>query len=85
MPQELLNEIHGSWFDPSNPVVKMSGSLREDLISELVAWEHQADLVLTLGTSLSGMNSDRLVTTAMKKRAQGKSLGAVIVSLQKTR
>jgi len=81
----VLNEIHGSWFDPSNPVVKMSGSLRDDLISDLVGWEHKTDLVLTLGTSLSGMNSDRLVTTAVKKQSQGKSLGAVIVSLQKTR
>merc|ERR1711998_786375 len=22
VPQEMVNEIHGSWFDPSNPVVK---------------------------------------------------------------
>ena len=26
-PQEKINEIHGSWFDPANPVVKYDGSL----------------------------------------------------------
>jgi hypothetical protein len=29
--QEKINEVHGSWFDPSNPVVKYSGSLHERL------------------------------------------------------
>src|SRR4051812_28671491 len=29
-PQEKVNEIHGAWFDPSNPVVQFSGSLRTD-------------------------------------------------------
>merc|ERR1712093_299411 len=28
-PQECINEIHGSWYDPCNPVVKYSGSLRD--------------------------------------------------------
>ena len=60
-PQEALNEIHGAWFDPSNPVVPMSGNLRDDLIERLMEWEAKADLVLVLGTSLSGMNADRMV------------------------
>jgi hypothetical protein len=30
-PQARINEIHGAWYDPSNPVVPMSGSLRTDL------------------------------------------------------
>ena len=30
-PQENLIEIHGSWYDPSNPVVCYDGSLRSDL------------------------------------------------------
>lgn len=30
-PQEDLIEIHGSWYDPSNPVVCYDGSLRSDL------------------------------------------------------
>ena len=37
-PQEALNEIHGAWFDPSNPVVPMSGSLRGDLFEWLQEW-----------------------------------------------
>eukprot|EP00913_Durusdinium_trenchii_P023727 g22285.t2 len=28
-PQERINEIHGSWYDPGNPVVKYSGTLHE--------------------------------------------------------
>jgi hypothetical protein len=30
-PQEDIIEIHGSWYDPSNPVVCMSGVTRRDL------------------------------------------------------
>lgn len=29
-PQELICEVHGSWFDPSNPVVKYSGCLKRE-------------------------------------------------------
>lgn len=60
-PQDGLNEIHGAWYDPSNPVVQMSGNLRGDLFEWLREWEERADLVLVLGTSLSGMNADRMV------------------------
>jgi hypothetical protein len=60
-PQEGLNEIHGAWYDPSNPVVQMSGNLRGDLFEWLREWEERTDLVLVLGTSLSGMNADRMV------------------------
>jgi NAD-dependent SIR2 family protein deacetylase len=35
-PLQLMNEIHGSLYDPTNPVVKMSGSLRSDLFSRLL-------------------------------------------------
>jgi NAD-dependent SIR2 family protein deacetylase len=62
-PQYLLNEIHGAWFDPSNPVVKMSGQLRSDLFEELLSYEETADVCIAVGTSLSGMNADRLVQT----------------------
>lgn len=34
--QELVNEVHGSWFDPSNPVVKYSGSLQPDCFQAMV-------------------------------------------------
>jgi hypothetical protein len=42
----------------------MSGSLRGDLFADLLACEEGADLVLAVGTSLCGMNSDRLVSSA---------------------
>merc|ERR1712196_629095 len=43
-PQEAINEIHGSWFDPSNPVVKYSGSLKAELFPRLRAATETADL-----------------------------------------
>ena len=58
-PQEKMNEIHGAWYDPSNPVVQFSGSLRSDLFKWMLEIEQQTDLCLCLGTSLSGMNADR--------------------------
>ena len=39
----------------------MIGNLRGDLFEWLREWEERADLVLVLGTSLSGMNADRMV------------------------
>jgi hypothetical protein len=41
LPQACINEIHGSWYDPSNPVVPMQGSLRGDLFSSLLHWEQK--------------------------------------------
>lgn len=86
VPQDRLNEIHGAWFDPSNPVVPMTGTLRGDLMEDLLHWERKADLVLAMGSSLCGMNADRLVVTAGKRMAKANNscLGSVIVSLQQT-
>jgi NAD-dependent SIR2 family protein deacetylase len=85
-PQQHINEIHGAWFDPSNPVVPMSGSLRGDLCEWMEEEEEKADLTLALGTSLCGMNADRMVETPSAKAAlPGSScLGSVIVSIQQT-
>jgi transcription initiation factor IIF auxiliary subunit/NAD-dependent SIR2 family protein deacetylase len=98
-PQTFLNEIHGAWFDPSNPVVPMTGSLRDDLCSSLYKHEQKTDLCIAIGTSLCGMNADRMVTTPAQKfieqRGRLKSLrmhmgrtapclGAVIIGLQQT-
>eukprot|EP01079_Euglenida_sp_SAG-EU17-18_P012293 gene12293-2242_t len=58
-PQSCLNEVHGAWFDPTNPVVKMNGCLRGDLIDWLYSLAENADLTIALGTSMSGMNADR--------------------------
>jgi len=83
-PQHLLNEIHGAWFDPSNPVIPMSGDLRGDLFDDLMEWEEKADMVLAMGTSMCGMNADRVVTTCAQKGAFGLTTGAVIINLQRT-
>merc|ERR1712070_395772 len=83
MPQHLLNEIHGAWFDPSNPVVAMSGNLREDLFSDLLECERQADLVLALGSSLCGMNADRLVSTCALRARKNRALKEAAAGTQK--
>jgi len=74
LPQEAINEIHGSWFDPSNPVVPMSGSLRKDLVHRLRETTEECDLVIAMGTSLSGVSADQIVrrvaTRSHKCRAQ---------------
>jgi len=59
VPQHIMNEIHGSWYDPSNPVVKYTGSLSERLEPGMRDDARTADLVLVLGTSLSGLNADQ--------------------------
>lgn len=88
--QEDINEIHGSWYDPSNPVVLYSGSLRSELFQDMRNWAKTSDLVIVLGTSLSGLNADQCVTrtaTRALSTADGKvpgSLGSVIISPQRT-
>jgi hypothetical protein len=91
MPAATVNEIHGSLFDPSNPVVSMAGNLRHDLFQRLlraegaiIAGPEAADLVLALGSSLSGMNSDRVVTGCELRASQGCALGSCIITLQRT-
>jgi NAD-dependent SIR2 family protein deacetylase len=84
-PQHDLNEIHGAWYDPSNPVVKMNGNLREDLFSDLLDWEQRSQLVLALGTSMCGMNADRVARTCFNKAEKGETLGTVIINLQQTK
>jgi len=86
-PQHHLNEIHGAWYDPSNPVVKMSGNLRDDYFEWLLEWEKKTDLCLAIGTSLAGMNADRVASSAAKraKRRVPGALGTVIISLQCTK
>jgi len=84
-PQSKINEIHGGWFDPSNPVVPMDGTLRDDLHYQMIQDEERADLVLTMGTSLCGMNADSMVSTASQKFCtEGIGLGSVIIGFQRT-
>jgi len=85
-PQEKINEIHGAWYDPSNPVVQFSGNLRGDLYEWMEQIEKQTDLCLCLGTSLSGMNADRIAETPARRSLKTASiLGTVIINLQQTK
>jgi hypothetical protein len=70
LPQHAINEIHGAWFDPTNPVVPMSGSLRTDLMDDMTYWEEQTDLTLAIGTSMCGMTADCVFTTVAEARAK---------------
>jgi hypothetical protein len=84
-PQHHINEIHGGWWDVSNTVVPMSGSLRGDLFSWMTKWQKKTDLCLAMGTSLCGMNADKCVSIPSKKyRDQNKGLGSIIIGLQRT-
>lgn len=86
LPQETINEIHGAWHAPDNPVVQMSGSLRDDLFADMLACERDADLAIAVGTSLCGMNSDRVVTSpaARAARREKGQFGSVVIGLQRT-
>jgi len=86
LPQEAINEIHGAWHAPHNPVVQMSGSVRDDLFRDLLACEQDADLTIAVGTSLCGMKADCVVTSPAKRAAKGQKgqLGSVVIGLQRT-
>jgi len=64
----------------------MTGSLRDDLFADLLACEADADLTIAVGTSLCGMNSDRVVATPAQRAARGEvgQLGSVVIGLQRT-
>ncbi|KAL1519829.1 hypothetical protein AB1Y20_023335 [Prymnesium parvum] len=83
MPQHVVNEIHGALHSPDNPVVPMSGSLREDLFADLLDCEITSDLTIAVGTSLCGMNADRVVSTPAAK-APRRAIGSVVIGLQRT-
>jgi NAD-dependent SIR2 family protein deacetylase len=87
-PQTKMNEIHGAWFDPSNPVIMFSGNLRGDLFEDLEEIEYKSTLCLCLGTSLSGMNADRTADTPAERAVvDGEEgiQGTVVINIQKTR
>jgi len=85
-PQHKLNEIHGAWFDPSNPVVAMSGNLRDDLYSMMKRDSKAATMCIAVGTSLAGMNADQVFTYQCEANEidPSSNLGGVIIGLQKT-
>lgn len=84
-PQECINEIHGAWFDPSNPVVPMKGSLRSDLSEWLEKAGEEADLCMAIGTSMCGMTADGLFTDVCDNfNKWGNGQGGIIIGLQQT-
>ena len=71
-------------YDPSNPVVKYSGSLK-DLECDWMQRETEgADLVLVMGTSLGGLFADQVAVECAMRALRGASLGAVLINLQQT-
>lgn len=83
-PQEDVIEVHGSWYDPANPVICYDGTLRRDVFSRMKQAKYSADLVLVIGTSLSGLNCDSVALEAANKSLLGDALGCVIINLQQT-
>ena len=83
-PQASLNEIHGSWYDPANPVVPMNGCLRSDLFDKLLHYEQHGDLTVSMGTSMCGMTADRIFTSVAARSRRGMAIGGVIIGLQCT-
>lgn len=86
-PHHKINEIHGSWWDISNPVCPMSGTLRSDLWDWMEEWQEKTDLTITLGTSLCGMSADDCVNNVSLRYAdidEENVLGSIIVGLQRT-
>ena len=71
---------------------------RADLFNSMLEWEQKADLCLSMGTSMSGMNADRVFTTVAKNAKkqyqrnaplnieprEGKYFGGVIIGYQCT-
>jgi len=91
-PQEYINEIYGSLYDPSNPVVKSSGSLHPGARRWMEDDAETADLVLVLGTTLQGLPADQVATLAANRSLLppgllpgiGGGLGTVYIGLQQT-
>lgn len=83
-PQECINEVHGSWYDPSNPVVLYSGCLREHECEWMEQEANTADLSVVLGTSLGGLNADQVAITPAERSLRGHTLGMVLINLQQT-
>ena len=83
-PQEDVIEVHGSWYDPANPVICYEGTLRRDVFTRMKEAKYSADLVLVIGTSLSGLNCDKVAMEASDRSLEAEALGSVIINLQQT-
>ena len=76
--------MHGSWYDPANPVICYEGTLRRDVFRRMKEAKYSADLVLVIGTSLSGLNCDKVAMEASDRSLDAEALGSVIINLQQT-
>lgn len=65
---KFVHLADGAWFDPSNAVVQFNQNLRGDLFERLLETEKEAEMVMCVGTSLSGMNADRVVSKQKKRK-----------------
>jgi len=86
IPQECINELNGSLFDPSNPPVRPGGECHSRALSWLERDAADSDLVLVLGTAL-GSNSDHVVTKAAERSlmpSSDRSLGVVSINRHPT-
>eukprot|EP00729_Bicosta_minor_P010260 gene10260-8901_t len=83
-PQEKINEVHGSWYNPANPVVKYTGSLKDNEHDWMYSESRNADLVIVIGTSLGGLYADEVAELTASRARQGRSLGTVCINLQQT-
>lgn len=90
-PAQLLNEIHGSWFDQANPVVEMGKLLKHENFENMLLWRDKTDLVISVGSSMVGMHSDTVVKHAIyrnkmfdkdhrSKRGRNQCQGTVILN-----
>jgi NAD-dependent SIR2 family protein deacetylase len=64
MPWSIVNEIHGGWFDKKNGVKMMDDTLNPNNLKRYEEWREKSDLVIVVGTSLAGMNADRIAIEA---------------------
>eukprot|EP00759_Apiculatamorpha_spiralis_P023803 PhF_6_TR27354/c0_g1_i1/m.40212/K11416/SIRT6, SIR2L6; mono-ADP-ribosyltransferase sirtuin 6 len=85
-PGDKVNELHGCWLNQKeNPIIKMSGSLRDDLYGWLLKMEEMCDFVFAVGTSFSGLNSDRCADSCAHRHITSKKgQGLAVISIQKT-
>lgn len=64
MPLNDINEIHGGWFDKYNIVKMMDDKLDKKKLQQLGEWAEESDVVIVVGTSLSGLNADQIAEKA---------------------
>jgi len=78
LPWSIVNEIHGGWFDKKNGVKMMDDALDKKALQRFEEWREKSDLVVVVGTSLAGMNADRIA----QEGALNPNKKLVIINLQ---